>query len=288
MYDKDDGYALDIIRSGVDVNGEWNGSTHLYMATYCNLPSVVSYLLELGADADMTSAGSFTCLQIAASSGAQKVVEILVEKGNALIDKIDSRGWTALHRAASENELEIAKYLLSRGCSLTVQDCDGRTALHVVTLLHLPQLVQLLTAASNLIANYDYIALASLCAPFSFSPYLSRKISNNLRYATILAVHHARRLIDEYGDAAPVFPLLRRLAVAPSADNSSPNTESQVFRRILSFVGAGFDYVEVDVEQQLAHMMRDALVPLQQEIATLKAALASASSDPPSKRARSE
>jgi hypothetical protein len=61
-------------------------------------------------------------------------------------------------------------------------------------------------------------------------------------------------------------------------------------------VGTGFDYVEVHAEQQLAQTMRDAVFPLQQEIAALKqenaalkAALAvspAASSFPPDKRAR--
>ena len=60
-------------------------------------------------------------------------------------------------------------------------------------------------------------------------------------------------------------PLLRRLAIAPSGDNSTPNTESQVLRRIISFVGTGFDYVGEEVEQQLAHMMSDVMIPLQQD-----------------------
>ena len=105
---------------------------------------------------------------------------------------------------------------------------------------------------------------------------------------------------------------LRRLARAPSADNSSPSTESQVFRRILTYVGTGFDYVEVDVEQQLADTIRYAVAPLQRESAALqqtisaleqeiaelrqnagvkereRAASQLSSDDPTSKRARSE
>jgi hypothetical protein len=262
----DDALALSIVRGGVDVNGGWNEVTHLFWVSYYNRIAVVSCLLELGADADKTTPGNVTPLGIAANRGFQEVVELLVEVGNAQLNKQSNNGWTALHYAVQGNGLEPAKYLVARGCSLTIQRNNGQTALDIATGNNNPQLVQFLTSASNLIATNDYSSLRSLCAPFS-APYLSLNIARQLRYTTILAVHHARRLMDDHGDLAPVPPLLRRLALAPSADNSTPYTESQVFRRILSFVGTGFDYVKLDVEQQAAHMIRDAVsgLPLQQE-----------------------
>jgi hypothetical protein len=194
------------------------------------------------------------------------VVVLLVEVGNAQLDEQDDEGWTALHcAAAQEDELETAKYLVAHGCSLDVENNDGREALDLATDNNHPELVQFLSSASNLITNNDYYSLRSLCAPHSSAPFLSLSITRELRYNTILAVHRARRLIDDYGDTAPVLPLLRRLAIAPSGDNSTPNTESQVLRRIISFVGTGFDYVGEEVEQQLAHMMRDVMIPLQQD-----------------------
>ena len=166
---------------------------------------------------------------------------------------------------------------MARGCSLTVQDSDGDTALDFATLCNHRPLVKFLTSAAKLTTANDYISLRSLCAPYS-SPYLSLNIARSLRYTTILAVHHARRLMDDHGDLAPVPPLLRRLALAPSADNSTPNTESQIFRRILSFVGGRFDYAKEELEQQAVRMMRDAksdaVVPLQHEIAALTETIA--------------
>ena len=38
----------------------------------------------------------------------------------------------------------------------------------------------------------------------------------------------------------PLLPFLLRLALLPSADNGSPKTESQLFRRVLTYVGSGF------------------------------------------------
>ena len=111
------------------MNGVWNDITHLWYASHCNLVAVVSCLLELGADADKTTPNHFTPLGVAASNGRQEVVELLVEVGNAQLTKQDADGWTALHRAACRGQLEPAKYLVARGCSLTVQSNDGRTAL---------------------------------------------------------------------------------------------------------------------------------------------------------------
>jgi hypothetical protein len=195
-------------------------------------------------------------------------------------------------------------YLVARGCSLIVQTNTGDTALDVATEDNFRELAQFLTSASNLITNNDYSSLRSLCAPYSTSPFLSLNIARQLRYTTILAARHARRIHDDPSLHTPLDPFLLRLALLPSADNRSPRTESQVLRRILSYVGAGFDYAEA--EPQAARMNRDAriLAPRQQEnvaltqtnaaltqkIAALATALAASSDDsggPSMKRARS-
>jgi hypothetical protein len=133
---------------------------------------------------------------------------------------------------------------VARGGSLTVQNNDGRTALDVATGYNYPQLVQFLISASNLIFTNDYSSLRTLrtlCAPFS-SPFLSRKIANPLRYTTILAARHARRIHDDPSLHTPIDPFLIRLALLPSADNRAPKTESQVFRRVLTFLATGFTH----------------------------------------------
>jgi hypothetical protein len=171
---------------------------------------------------------------------------------NAQLDKQGSRGWTALHNAAHEDELETAKYLVARGCSLTVQNNDGKTALDRATEEDYPELTQFLTTAFNLVTNNDYSSLRTLCAPYSSSPFLSLKIARQLRYTTILAARHARRIHDDPSLHTPLLPFLLRLALLPSADNRTPKTESQVFRRVLAFVGTGFDVELPDVASSRA------------------------------------
>jgi hypothetical protein len=175
------------------------------------------------------------------------VVELLVEVGNAQLNKQDDYGYTALHNAARGDHLETAKYLVARGCSLTVQKNDGDTALDVATDINYPQLVEFLTSASDLITTNDYSSLRPLCAPYSSSPFLSLNVARQLRYITILAARHARRIHDDPSLHTPIDPFLLRIAPLPSADNRAPDTESQVFRRVLAFVGTGFDVELPDV-----------------------------------------
>ena len=96
LMDGDDATALSIVRGGVDVNGEWD-FTHLQMASEYGRVAVVSCLLELGADVEKAALDSWTALGIAAYKGHQEVVELLVEVGNAQLNKQACSGETALH-----------------------------------------------------------------------------------------------------------------------------------------------------------------------------------------------
>jgi hypothetical protein len=135
------------------------------------------------------------------------VLELLVEMGNALIDKCTSSGWTALHWAACGGKLEPAKYLVARGCNTNVLNDHGRTALVLATQYNRAEVVQVLTSVSNLTtSNYNYHrGLVSLCAPFH-SPHLERK-THCLRDTTMLSL----KAVEKRGDAAAKCTLLSLL-----------------------------------------------------------------------------
>jgi hypothetical protein len=269
--DGNDALALSIARDGIDVNGECYGFTHLHWATHYDRVAVVSCLLGLGADPNNNAPHHFmTPLGDAAYVGRQEVVELLVEVGNAQLDKRDLWGSTALQYAAAGNDrLETAKYFVARGCTIDIQDNRGETALDLATQHNHATLIQFLASASRLTTINDYSSLRSLCAPAS-SPFLSLNIARQIRYTTILSARHARHIIDDPSDTTPIVPFLHRLALLPSADNRAPKTESQVFRRILDFVGTGFEYVEEEFEQQLVPTQQVAqILALTETIATL-------------------
>ncbi len=78
-----------------------------------------------------------TALCAAAGEGHLDVVKYLVEGCNASVDgqelMPDGRqdGWTPLEWAAFNGKLEVCRYLLKTGASVSVKDVDGRTALYV-------------------------------------------------------------------------------------------------------------------------------------------------------------
>jgi hypothetical protein len=134
------------------------------------------------------------------------VVELLVEVGNAQLDKQGHNGRTALHCAAVGNQLVPAKYLVARGCTIDAQSNDVETHLAFATQGSQPQLIQFLTSASLLFTNDDYRGLRFLCAPFS-SPFLVRKIALSFRYTTMLCL----KTVELRGDAVANCTLLSRI-----------------------------------------------------------------------------
>jgi ankyrin repeat protein len=248
IIDGDDALALSIAGGGVDVNGVAGGEskTHLHTASEYGRVAVATCLLELGADADKSTWYNYTPLGVAALEGHQEVLELLVEAGKAQLDEQDWNGDTALHAAAYRGHVEPSKYLVAHGCAISAKNNSGRTALGLATYNSSIPLVEFLTSAANLTATENYRGLLSLCGGIS-TPYFEKLLGFDLRYATILAARHARRIIDTPNDTTPIDLFLHRLSLLPSADNRAPTTESQVFRRVLSFVGTGFDSEAADV-----------------------------------------
>jgi ankyrin repeat protein len=70
-----------------------------------------------------------TALHRAAGSGHEAVVRLLLEKG-ADVKARDSYGRTALHWAASSGHEAVVRLLLEKGADVKARDSDGGTALH--------------------------------------------------------------------------------------------------------------------------------------------------------------
>jgi hypothetical protein len=164
---------------------------------------------------------------------------------------------TSLHRAARLGKLHHVKYLLACGAKLKAKNPDYKSALSIafenrhqdvytfLTTISIHENRNFRDEADAPIGPVRYasrylksLGFRRLCG--CGSPYFEKILGFNLHYEIILAVQHARRLIDAHDDA-DLDPFLRRLAAVPSAQsNSSPNTEGQVLRLIISFVGNGF------------------------------------------------
>ena len=53
----------------------------------------------------------------------------MVEAGMP-VDIVDGDGWTALKRAAFNNQTDVVRYLLNNGANMNEQDRWGKTALY--------------------------------------------------------------------------------------------------------------------------------------------------------------
>ncbi|CAI7591462.1 unnamed protein product [Penicillium glandicola] len=74
--------------------------------------------------------GWISTLHIAAQKGHERIVRVLLLRGNMDANKQDSDGRTPLIHAVIENHASVVRLILSHGARIGVCDCDGRSALH--------------------------------------------------------------------------------------------------------------------------------------------------------------
>ncbi|XP_032356403.1 ankyrin repeat and SOCS box protein 2 isoform X1 [Etheostoma spectabile] len=136
--------------------------TALLLAVSCKHLSCVQYLLEKGADPDISSKNKETSLYKACELENVDTVSLILSYG-ATVNQRCGQGWTALHEAVSRENTEICEmliragaainppntysitplivaaqrgqmralcYLIGKGADVNMQTCDGVTALH--------------------------------------------------------------------------------------------------------------------------------------------------------------
>lgn len=83
--------------------------------------------------------------------------------GNAVINRVDPNGWTALHYAAKFGSLASVKVLVQSGASLTQMNSQGQTALKIARLAKKANVVNYLQKREqkqgNLLVNGGDIVL---------------------------------------------------------------------------------------------------------------------------------
>ncbi|WP_053332772.1 ankyrin repeat domain-containing protein [Candidatus Jidaibacter acanthamoebae] len=111
-----------------------DGKTPLMIAASKRSEEILRMLLENGAEIDKRNDRNsdrykWTALMYAVNIGYSKGVKILIENG-ADVNKKDNDGWTALMLAASSNDKEMVKHLLTHPkIEINNQDLKGKTAL---------------------------------------------------------------------------------------------------------------------------------------------------------------
>lgn len=117
-----------LLAHGADVSAANNrGETSLHLASRWGYAALVEKLVEAGADVNArTDVDGATPLHMALDS---ETIKYLVRRG-AFVNAEDDEGFTALHRAARQGNLERVELLWSLGASVDARDKGNRTALH--------------------------------------------------------------------------------------------------------------------------------------------------------------
>ncbi|MCC7260712.1 MAG: ankyrin repeat domain-containing protein [Alphaproteobacteria bacterium] len=111
----------------VDSQGAFQ-TTALMRAAYHGYDDVVKYLLNAGADPNLTDIGGATALHLATRQGHAGVAKQLIEFG-AEVDAVDGEGWTPLMRAALTEKPELVDLLVKKGADINATNDLGETAL---------------------------------------------------------------------------------------------------------------------------------------------------------------
>lgn len=121
----------------VDSRDREGGETALLAAARAGHLPVIELLLSRGASIEASDDLGRSVMHEAVSSGELRLLEWILEKKNSLRDARDFRGRTPLHCAVlwkcyDEKYLPVMRWLVENGCALGDKDSRGQTALHMV------------------------------------------------------------------------------------------------------------------------------------------------------------
>lgn len=156
----------------LNVQEEHTGDTPLIAACRRGNVRVVQYLLENGADAQLTNKKQRTCLHYASRRSFSPLDYLMIailmpilllgyflmlqkQRQNAAlmdavlsssvnVDAVDYKGNTALHYACQRKSSRLVLLLLERNCDTKIQNKDGETPLDIATRLKFKKIVSML------------------------------------------------------------------------------------------------------------------------------------------------
>ncbi|XP_040567724.1 ankyrin repeat domain-containing protein 16 isoform X2 [Lepeophtheirus salmonis] len=120
----------------------WNiqnseGKTPLHDASqFCQAEVVSFFIKECKLDPDPIKRADWTPVMLACTKiNNLKVIQILVEDGNADLSRINKDGWTPFHLIIREGDFDAMKYIISqKSDAWKTRSHNGRTPLHTAAL----------------------------------------------------------------------------------------------------------------------------------------------------------
>ena len=107
-----------------------DGFYPLGLAAFFGHPETVRLLLARGADVNQVARNQMRvqAIHAAVAGRSREAIELVVEAG-AAIDAQQHQGWTALHEAVHQENLDLTRYLLAHGADPKLQNDEGKSAI---------------------------------------------------------------------------------------------------------------------------------------------------------------
>ena len=165
----------------------------LYYAADSGNLELVRILVKLR-DKDKAGGSDRTPLWAASRKGHLTVVTFLVEQG-ADVEKADNSGWTPLIVASIYGRLEVVRYLLENGANIDKATDLGKTPLHyAVQYGHLETAKLLMVYGADLNARTD-----SGLLPIDMGPLGNEEIKQAIRDEPKRRIDHGHKRATELG-----------------------------------------------------------------------------------------
>jgi hypothetical protein len=242
---------------------------NIFDAVFANDPETAAALIDKNKSlASATNADRVSVAEIAAATGNEKTLKLLLDKGVSPDFKNVRTGKSLLHAAAAYNQTNTAKLLIQRRAKVDVADNSGLTPLHVSALRGSTEVLELLLKHK---ADCNVRTVASKTAPpsaggvpiFPGRPGFSLEGNTALHLAALNAQTNAIELLLKWGasinapnpngmtalDLAgqfgpPPFFLMNNTdlrlpfaATAPNANRDNPNGRRKAAAALLEQAG---------------------------------------------------
>ena len=120
------------------------GDTALHYASFNGNIKILKYLIELGADLDISNNRGRNVLHFAAQGNQPASLIFFKEKYKLNLDSFDDCGARPLHWACYSNAFQAAEFLMSWEVDVNIRDNEGNTPLHLCVINNDKKLVKLL------------------------------------------------------------------------------------------------------------------------------------------------
>ncbi|XP_042907879.2 uncharacterized protein [Parasteatoda tepidariorum] len=163
------GVTIELLKKekNVDDNLSSSACTPLILAAEKGFSSIVTYLLQKGADVNRKNDLKSTPMHLAADWGHAEVLSILIQNG-AEIDCQDDRGVTPLHCAVRNRHKSCVEVLLKNGAKINIRDYVGRIPIHFATYLGEQEIAKNLLRLGGSLNMWNYQGWTALhCAAYS-------------------------------------------------------------------------------------------------------------------------